>query len=299
MGRRSSLAGLIGGLLWAQCACTDRCTPLAPPSIWPVRVVEYAFGGSQTFGQDSAYFPYNVLGPICTLATPTTPCADPCQVVSLGKGGHLTLEFDPPLADGPGPDFLVFENAFFYGNRQVYDEWMIVSVSQDGTSWHTFPYDSATGAGLAGRTPTGCSGCTGPINWQDPYEAGGDAFDLALVGLPWARFVRVEDATHWQSPDRLSADLDGAVAIHQRSSLASLPRQAPEPYLRNGQLYFPALPKHVQVWDLTGRSLGYRLYPTAEGWALAPQGYGLLWVEATFTPDRRYYFKLMRPFGEP
>jgi len=218
MGRKAFRAGvlLLVSLAWSQtCACGARCLMPSAPSIWSVAIREHLFGTSQTFGQGSQYFPYNVVGAICTTATPTVPCADPCQVVSLGKGGYIVLTFDPPIADGPGADFIVFENAFYYGSGQVFDEWMIVSVSQNGTVWHTFSYDSLTGGGLAGRTPTGCQNCSGPINWQDPTQAGGDAFDLANVGLPWARYVRLEDATRFQPPDRLSADLDGVVAIHQ------------------------------------------------------------------------------------
>jgi hypothetical protein len=243
-------------VLFAQCACGERCFPPSPPSIWPVRVVDYAFGTSQTFGQDSRYFPYNVLGPICTTATPTRPCADPCQVVSLGKGGYITLEFDPPIVDGPGPDFVVFENAFFYGNGQVFEEWMIVEVSQDGQNWRVFPYDSVTGAGLAGRTPTGCGSCSGEISWQDPAEAGGDAFDLAQVALGWVRWVRVRDATHWQPSDRLSADLDGLVAIHQLSPTA-LEAQTNLPFWQRGNHLFvrSVLSPSVEAWDFLGRRL--------------------------------------------
>jgi len=245
MGRAAAAICLGLGFLWGQgCACGAQCLVPVSPSIWPVAVREYDFGTSQTFGQDPRYFPYNVLGPVCTTATPTTPCADPCQIVSLGKGGYIVLTFDPPLADKPGPDFIVFENAFRYGSGQVFDEWMIVKVSQDGEVWYTFPYDSLTGQGLAGRTPTGCEGCPpGSINWQDPTEAGGDAYDLAEVGLEWARYVRVEDATRFQTPDRLSADLDGIVAIHQ---------------LPANNLYFLAPSEAEEVlacWDYAGREI--------------------------------------------
>ena len=237
-------------LLWGQtCACGARCFPPSPPSIWPVAVYDHVFGTSQTFGQSSQYFPYNVLGEICTSATPTSPCADPCQVVSLGKGGYVVLTFDPPIADGPGADFIVFENAFYYGSGQVFDEWMIVKVSQDGQVWYTFPYDSVTGQGLAGRTPTGCQGCpTGTTNWQNPTEAGGDAFDLSDVGLPWARYVRVEDATHFQTPDRLSADLDGIVAIHQLPA-SSLYTSDPD---NEGEV--------LGCWDYLGRAIESDLF---------------------------------------
>ncbi|MEN3040708.1 MAG: hypothetical protein ABDH66_04110 [Bacteroidia bacterium] len=217
-----------------------------------MRVHSYQFGSSQAFGQSPAYFPYNVLGAICTTATPTNPCADPCQVVSLGKGGFIVLEFDPPIADGHGVDFIVFENAFRYGNGQVFDEWMIVSVSQDGILWQTFPYDSITGEGLAGRTPTGCTGCSGPIDWQDPSQAGGDAFDLATVGLSWARYVRVTDATHWQPSNRLSADLDGVVAIHQLHSAGLLA-------LSSGFLLTSQAPPVVRAWSFSGQEVEVEL----------------------------------------
>lgn len=243
--------------LWGQCACGDRCFPSAAPSPWPVRVHSYHFGSSQTFGQDPRYFPANVLGVICTTATPTVPCADPCQVVSLGKGGYIALEFDPPIADGPGVDFIVFENAFRYGNGQVFDEWMGVEVSQDGQSWVGLPYDTLTGEGFAGRTPTGCSGCADPIDWQDPAQAGGDAFDLQEVGLAWARYVRVWDATHWQPPDRLSAELDGAVAIHQLPT--ALTAQTPQQELcwREGNSLFirsQAVPT-LRLWTVLGQQV--------------------------------------------
>jgi hypothetical protein len=280
-GPTNCLIGLFLGAVWGQCACDPRCSPPPAPTPWPLRVHSYQFGSSQTFGQSPAYFPYNVLGEICKQATPTTPCSDPCQVVSLGKGGYIALEFSPPIADGPGADFIVFENAFLYGDGggQVFDEWMIVEVSQDGESWHTFPFDSLTGEGLAGRTPTGCSSCSGPIHWQDPTQAGGDAFDLAQVGQPWARYVRVRDATHWQRPDRLSADLDGIVAIHQLTSQALSSPLSPV-FSKGGQLFLRERPVSIYAWDFLGRSVPFHL--TQEGpslWSLRVEGPGVVIIQ--------------------
>ena len=168
--------------------------------------MDYAFGTSQTFGQDSAYFPANVLGPVGPGVSTTTPASTPYEVVSLGKGGFIVLGFEYPIIDGPGPDFTVFENAFFYPGG-TFGEWMIVSVSPDGENWLVFPHDTLTGIGMAGRTPT-----AGGVDYTNPAESGGDSFDLSDLGLDTVRYVRVDDATRYQGPDRLSAELDAVIA---------------------------------------------------------------------------------------
>ncbi len=49
-------------------------------------------------------------------------------VVSLGEGGSITLAFDPPLVDGKGHDFAVFENGF----SEEFLELALVEVSSGG-----------------------------------------------------------------------------------------------------------------------------------------------------------------------
>ena len=34
------------------------------------------------------------------------------DIVCLGRGGQITLTFNPPIANGPGWDFAIFENSF-------------------------------------------------------------------------------------------------------------------------------------------------------------------------------------------
>lgn len=178
---------------------------------WATSVVDYQFTNTQNgFGQSPDFFPANVLGPVAASAGPTAPSSAPSDVCSMGKGGYITLAFVTPIIDGPGADFTVFENAFYYGQNQIFDEWMKVAVSEDGIEWRIFPYDSLTGAGLAGRTPTAAKG----VDYFNPEESGGDSFDLATVGLTQARFVKVIDATQFQGPDRLSSDLDAVAALH-------------------------------------------------------------------------------------
>ena len=179
------------------------------------------------------------------------------SVASLGLSGQVSFEFrDLWIEDRPGPDFIVFENAFFSGPVPgsagdaflVFAEPMFVEVSVDGNAWVRFPSDAAALddargrltiddalygrlAGLAGRTPT----LTG--NWtvaDDPQAfdlqgvggvsgAGGDAFDLADVGLTEARFVRLIDAggqNGFPGPAE-GADVDAVVVLHGRPETAS------------------------------------------------------------------------------
>ncbi|GIW44583.1 MAG: hypothetical protein KatS3mg077_1865 [Candidatus Binatia bacterium] len=117
------------------------------------------------------------------------------DVLSLGQGGEIVLQFDPPLAcNGPGPDLLVFENPFHVGGPDgpVFAELAFVAVSQDGVNFVEFPWDRQTWQGLAGKTPVWSNPENG-IDPRDPARAGGDSFDLEDVGLPWIRFVRITD----------------------------------------------------------------------------------------------------------
>ena len=59
-------------------------------------------------------------------------------IVSLGDSGSIVLSFPLPLADGPGPDFAVFENAF----SELFLELARVEASSDGTNFFPFPSHS-------------------------------------------------------------------------------------------------------------------------------------------------------------
>lgn len=62
------------------------------------------------------------------------------MVVSLGDGGSALLEFNPPITNGIGPDFAVFENAF----SDSFLELAFVDVSSDGINFFRFPAVSLT-----------------------------------------------------------------------------------------------------------------------------------------------------------
>ncbi len=145
------------------------------------------------------------------------------DVVSLGVGGSIELSFAPnAIVDGPGVDFVVFENAFDIGGNpdDVYAEPGEVSVSDDGQTWHTFPCTAtqAPYGACAGWHPV-YSARNGTISPVDYPACGGDAFDLADVGVTRARYVRVRDMGYETCPtdpklrsNNAGFDLD-AVAI--------------------------------------------------------------------------------------
>lgn len=172
------------------------------------RVVAFEPGPGGTFGHNK--LPAVVLGP----PKGNGAAAGGLDVVSLGAGGQIVVAMDDLLiADGPGPDLLVFENAFV-----GFPEPATVEVSADGTTWHAFACDPADSAGGF----PGCAGVTAVLSHpdngispQDPMLAGGDAFDLADVGLPTARFVRITDCVGKvdQAPSA-GFDLDAIAAVH-------------------------------------------------------------------------------------
>jgi TonB family protein len=172
------------------------------------------------------------------------------DVVSLGRGGEIVLEFvDNVVVDGPGVDLVVFENAFLELAGTVtqapFAEPGLVSVSQDGVVWTAFPCDPSETNGPywpgcagvypvlsdgSGATPhasvpttaaiedlVGVSIFTLPL----PAGSGGDRLDLADVALPWIRYVRIEAADFdpvVAGAGNSGFDLDALVAVHSGTS---------------------------------------------------------------------------------
>lgn len=143
-----------------------------------------------------------VLGANCDLVDYQNPqkalgpaVGDSYDVVTLGDGGRITLTFNPPIKNGPGFDFAVFENS-------VDDYWLelaYVEVSSDGTNFFRFPSHylgtDPVGPYDATMDPTLIDGLAGK------YRQGfGTPFDLAaldgvspLLDVNAVRYVRIVD----------------------------------------------------------------------------------------------------------
>ncbi len=190
----------------------------APEDPYADCVEELAAAAGVSFGHDA--MPGIVLGP------PRGGGVDMggTDVASLGCGGSITLHFSAPWpTDGPGPDFIVFENAFRSGSTTFIEPAQVL-VSADGERWHGFDCEPNGSP----EPPSGCAGlqpvlASGPAAEIDPTTAGGDAFDLADVGLSEARWVRIIDRTaeHYGSQTWCAGaaggfDLDAVAVVEVR-----------------------------------------------------------------------------------
>jgi hypothetical protein len=148
------------------------------------------------------------------------------DVLSLGVGGEIVLGFgEREISDGPGADLIVFENAFWANGDpdSAFIEPGEVAVSADGERWHVFPCDPDAAIDEA-HDGTGCAGLHPVLAYEaarmhelDPDETGGDAFDLAAIDVPAARYVRIRDLVGDGEGTSAGFDLDAVGAINYRS----------------------------------------------------------------------------------
>jgi hypothetical protein len=176
-------------------------------------IVEQHRGAGDGFGRDR--LPDVILGP----PKGGGEYQGSTDVLSLGIGGSITVSFAPlRIYDGPGPDFMVFENAFeVLGSNVTSAEPGIVAVALDDGPFAPFDCDlrAYPFAGCAGVRPVLAGPGAPDIDPTDPARAGGDAFDL-LHHLPVANRVRVTDAGTGQiTPSGTSGfDLDAMAIVH-------------------------------------------------------------------------------------
>jgi hypothetical protein len=182
----------------------DPCEPpIYDPDPFVTSVASFTPGAGAGFGQDQ--YPEVIFGPPMGAGEN----AGGLDVLSLGENGSIVLAFAGELHDGDGADLIVFENGF-----TGWQEPAVVSVSVDGVNWVEWPcsYDDVDQVyvGCAGLSPV-LSHPDNCIDARDASVAGGDAFDLADIGMTSARYVRVRDAGV-SGPGGF--DLDAAVRVY-------------------------------------------------------------------------------------
>lgn len=136
------------------------------------------------------------------------------EVMSLGDGGMATIMFAQPIADGPGPDFAIFENSF----EDYFLELAFVEVSSDGVHFVRFPATSLTPTdkqiGPFDRIPD----VRKLNNLAGKYRGGyGTPFDLSElkdssgIDIQSITHVRVVDVIGSIDPRFASYDAQGAI----------------------------------------------------------------------------------------
>lgn len=186
-------------------------------------------------------------------------------VVSLGDGGIATLTFNPPISDGNGFDFAIFENTFL----DSFLELAFVEVSTDSQSWARFPNESLTQT----KTQTASFGYTQPTKihnlagkYRHPYGTPFDLQDVAMMSniqINEIRYVRIIDVVGsidtlyaqrdsknriindpWPTPFASSGfDLDAVGVIHQLSTNAT----ETDPHPPKRPLYFNTSTHSIHV----------------------------------------------------
>jgi len=202
--------------LLSACSGADADADSSDPALarlpYARSVVRFEPGEGAGFGAE--LLPGVVLGP----PRGAGKGAGSLDVLSLGLGGEIVVAFgERAIVDGPGPDLVVFENAFFPSGDQtrVYAEPGEVALSEDGEAFVAFACDAEGDqlAGCAGKTPTEAYD---PLS-IDPIEpglTGGDAFDLATLGLTRATFVRIRDRSRDGAGNTAGFDLDAVGIVH-------------------------------------------------------------------------------------
>ena len=143
---------------------------------WADHIFSYEAGT----GLDPAYTnPYVVLGQPERMTgegiypgavTPFNPPWLPEEIVGIGEGGHLTVQFDEPIKDDPahafGVDFLLFGNGFLlFGGGGTIGE-----LSEEGPFTISVSADGDTFVPLAGEHYDAMFPQLGYLDLTDPYD---------------------------------------------------------------------------------------------------------------------------------
>lgn len=182
-------AGSSGSSSSSTAACSSGSAP-ADPAYLADTVTSAPGATGSGFGDSS-----KATNGICGQGT-SVGSTDVFSLDATGSGASITLEWaGKKVTNGTGIDFVVFENAFYYGGNSstVFMEAIIVEVSQDNSSWCGFAPNYTNGdettystnpsvwSNFAGKTAVYYNRETNPLSASaifDASQAGGDGFDL-------------------------------------------------------------------------------------------------------------------------
>lgn len=199
-------------------------------------VYSFSPGSGQNSGQGTEFYPQNIFGYPYRYATIDIPTNNPSDILSLGLGGEIIVGFKGrKLVNVEGPDFFIYENVFKNpATQKLFVEPALVSVSQDGNNFISFPFDSSNLIGCAGTLPT-----LGNDKDYDPFNYGGNAFDIEELGISQIRFIKITDITQMliNNPDHefydpiLSGfDLDAVIGLNVVPDVQSVVNNKVKPY---------------------------------------------------------------------
>lgn len=230
-------------------------------------IIFYRQGIAEAEYINNPNFPSNIFGIPTPTATNTLPAINPKEIEAIGIGGEIIVGFkNKVLYNGPGSDFIIFENSFINPvNKGIFAEPGVVSVSQNGVDFLEFPFNPTTLEGLAGKSPT--NGNKDPFN---PSVSGGDAFDLQILGLDYIKYIRIKDTTNlikslpagdkYKNPDFLLTgfDLDAVVGLYLEDEPTVSVLTTPELYIYKQTIdeimiqSIDGIEIDCQVFDLNG-----------------------------------------------
>jgi len=115
------------------------------------------------------------------------------DIVSLGRGGRITMTFDPPIENGEGWDFAVFENSFNDYNLEL----AYVEVSSNGIDFVRFDSFSLTPdpvSGFGNIDTTLINGLAG--KYRQGYGTPFDLSDISEKAEVQSNIVDLSRITH-------------------------------------------------------------------------------------------------------
>lgn len=179
---------------------------------WADRVVSFSSGIGPVPGYDNPAAtlgsPERVTGRAFGFPSSVTPFNPPFQndeIVSIGAGGHLTVEFFEPITNSAsnlfGVDLLIFGNGFFTGSpiSGIFEEGpFTVSVSSNGSDFVTLPglyFDGMfpTLGFLDSTDPFGSDGGLVPSDFTRPVNPALSLVDF--TGLSFAQLIALYDGS--------------------------------------------------------------------------------------------------------